>query len=45
MKKLKGKGVIGKIDGRDFKAVSPGYLKENEIEIPDSALKEGPFTE
>jgi len=42
---IKGKGVIGKIDGRDFKAVSPGYLKENEIEIPDSALKEGPFTE
>ncbi|PUU92248.1 Cu2+-exporting ATPase [Halanaerobium congolense] len=42
---IKGKGVIGKIDGRDFKAVSPGYLKENEIEIPDSASKEGPFTE
>ncbi|KXS50111.1 MAG: Cu2+-exporting ATPase [Halanaerobium sp. 4-GBenrich] len=42
---IKGKGVIGKIDGRDFKAVSPGYLKEMEIEIPDSALKEGPFTE
>jgi len=42
---IKGKGVIGKIDGRDFKAVSPGYLKENEIEIPESALKEGPFTE
>lgn len=42
---IKGKGVIGKIDGRDFKAVSPGFLKENKIEVPQSALKAGPFTE
>ncbi|MGM0603861.1 MAG: copper-translocating P-type ATPase [Bacillota bacterium] len=42
---IKGKGVIGKIEGGDFKAVSPGYLKENEIDIPENALKEGPFTE
>ena len=42
---IKGKGVIGEIDGRDLKAVSPGYLKENEIETPQDALKEGPFTE
>jgi len=42
---IKGKGVIGKIDDRDLKAVSPGFLKENEIEVPQDALKEGPFTE
>jgi Cu2+-exporting ATPase len=42
---IKGKGVIGEIDGIDFKAVSPGYLEEKEIEIPQDALKEGPFTE
>ncbi|MGM0499960.1 MAG: copper-translocating P-type ATPase [Bacillota bacterium] len=42
---IKGKGVIGKIEGGDFKAVSPGYLKENKIEVPEDALKEGPFTE
>ena len=42
---IKGKGVIGKIDGRDLKAVSPGFLKENEIEVPQDVLKEGPFTE
>jgi Cu2+-exporting ATPase len=42
---IKGKGVIGKIDGRDLKAVSPGFLKENEIDVPENALKEGPFTE
>ncbi|MFW5988070.1 MAG: copper-translocating P-type ATPase [bacterium] len=42
---IKGKGVIGKINGRDVKAVSPGFLEENEIEVPQDALKEGPFTE
>ncbi len=42
---IKGKGVIGKIDGTDMKAVSPGYLEENEIGVPENALKEGPFTE
>ncbi|RAK06466.1 Cu2+-exporting ATPase [Halanaerobium saccharolyticum] len=42
---IKGKGVIGKINGTDFKAVSPGFLEENNIEVPQSALKEGPFTE
>jgi len=42
---MKGKGVIGKINNTDMKAVSPGYLEENNIEIPNDALKEGPFTE
>ncbi len=42
---IKGKGVIGKIEGTDMKAVSPGYLEENEIDVPEDSLKEGPFTE
>ena len=42
---IKGKGVIGKINGRDLKAVSRAFLEENQIEIPDNTLKEGPFTE
>ena len=42
---MKGKGVVGKIAGTDLKAVSPGYLEENEIEVPQEALKAGPFTE
>ncbi|MFW5979369.1 MAG: copper-translocating P-type ATPase [Halanaerobium sp.] len=42
---IKGKGVSGEIDCRDLKAVSPGYLEENDVEVPQSALKEGPFTE
>ncbi|MFN2341638.1 MAG: copper-translocating P-type ATPase [Halanaerobium sp.] len=42
---MKGKGVIGRIAGTDMKAVSPGFLEEIEIEMPQNALKEGPFTE
>ncbi|MFN2364052.1 MAG: copper-translocating P-type ATPase, partial [Halarsenatibacteraceae bacterium] len=42
---MKGKGVVGKIAGTDLKAVSPGYLEDNEIEVPQEALKAGPFTE
>ena len=42
---IKGKGVIGKINGRDLKAVSKAFLEENKIKIPDNTLKEGPFTE
>ncbi|SFL77303.1 copper-translocating P-type ATPase [Halanaerobium salsuginis] len=42
---MKGKGVKAKISDTEFKAVSPGYLTENEIEVPADALKEGPFTE
>ncbi len=42
---IKGKGVIGNIEEKNYKAVSPGYLEENDIEIPSEVLKEGPFTE
>lgn len=42
---IKGKGVEGIIDGQPYKVVSPGYLDENNIEIPDEFnKKEGPFT-
>jgi len=42
---IKGKGVEGNIDGQDYKVVSPGYLDENNIDIPDEFnKKEGPFT-
>ncbi|TDW00929.1 Cu2+-exporting ATPase [Halanaerobium saccharolyticum] len=42
---MKGKGVKARLDGQEMFVVSPGYLEENNLEIPDSALKEGPFTE
>lgn len=31
---IKGKGVKGRIDGKDAMVVSPGYLKEHNIEVP-----------
>ena len=31
---IKGKGVKGRIDGKDAMVVSPGYLKESNIEVP-----------
>ncbi|OYX15864.1 MAG: copper-translocating P-type ATPase, partial [Algoriphagus sp. 32-45-6] len=34
---LTAKGIQGKIDGQNWKVVSPGYLKENNINIPDQA--------
>ncbi|MDP8236776.1 MAG: copper-translocating P-type ATPase [Candidatus Erginobacter occultus] len=38
---IKGKGVEGKIDGEEFKIVSPGYLKAERIEIPGASKGEG----
>lgn len=35
-KAIKGKGVEGRIKGKIIRVVSPGYLKEKEIETPDS---------
>ena len=35
-KAIKGKGVEGVIDGKPVKVVSPGYLKENNIQTPDN---------
>ncbi|HAH38107.1 MAG TPA: heavy metal translocating P-type ATPase, partial [Algoriphagus sp.] len=34
---LTAKGIQGKIDGQNWKVVSPRYLKENKIEIPEKA--------
>ncbi|SHM87265.1 Cu2+-exporting ATPase [Cyclobacterium lianum] len=30
-------GIQGKVDGKTWKVVSPGYLKENDISIPEKA--------
>jgi Cu2+-exporting ATPase len=32
---ITGKGVTGKVNGNDLKVVSPGYLQENDMTIPD----------
>jgi Cu2+-exporting ATPase len=42
---IKGKGVKAKLEGQKMFVVSPGYLQENNLEIPDSALRKGPFTD
>ncbi|MEQ8647412.1 MAG: copper-translocating P-type ATPase [Cyclobacteriaceae bacterium] len=34
---LTAKGIQGKIEGKNWKVVSPGYLKENDINIPEQA--------
>jgi Cu2+-exporting ATPase len=36
---IKGKGATGKVDGKDVKVVSPGYLDENNIDIGEEARK------
>src|SRR6056297_3434022 len=42
---IKGKGVKGTINNTSYKVVSPGYLKENSIDIPEEFNKKtGPFT-
>ena len=40
----KGKGVEALIDDIQFKIVSPGYLKEKEIEIPENAFDDSSET-
>lgn len=43
---IKGKGVKAKLDGKNILVVSPGYLEENEINLPEDYDKsEGPVTE
>ncbi|KDR95798.1 ATPase, P-type (transporting), HAD superfamily, subfamily IC/heavy metal translocating P-type ATPase [Peptoclostridium litorale DSM 5388] len=37
---IKGKGVQGIVDGQNVKVVSPGYLKEMGMDIPDHAKDE-----
>lgn len=34
---ITGKGIQGKIDGKEIKVVSPGYLREHDFEIPETA--------
>jgi Cu2+-exporting ATPase len=38
-KTIPGKGAEGKVNGREVKAVSPGYLKENNIEVSDGRIE------
>lgn len=36
---ITGKGIEGEVENKHIKVVSPGYLKDMKIEIPDSAYK------
>ncbi len=44
-KAIKGKGVEGKIDGQRVMVVSPGYLRENNIELPRDLPEHGLSTD
>jgi P-type Cu2+ transporter len=37
---ITGKGARGKVDGKEIKVVSPGYLKENQIAMQDERIEE-----
>jgi len=37
---IAGKGIEGTIDGLSVKVVSPGYLRENDIELPDDQYQQ-----
>jgi len=39
-KAITGKGARGKVDGKEIKVVSPGYLKENHIAMEDERVEE-----
>lgn len=43
-KALKGKGIEGKIEGLDVLVVSPGYLRDREIEVPRELPEHGVST-
>lgn len=36
---ISGKGIEGKVDNKNVKVVSPGYLKENNIKIPENQVE------
>lgn len=36
---ITGKGIEGEVESKNIKVVSPGYLKDMKIDIPDSAYK------
>ncbi|MGB5823135.1 MAG: copper-translocating P-type ATPase [Proteocatella sp.] len=44
-KAIKGKGVEGTIDGKDIMVVSPGYLRENNIEVSRELPEHGVSTD
>ncbi len=37
---ITGKGIEGRVNGRQVKVVSPGYLRENDIPLPDKRYEE-----
>ena len=39
-KAIPGKGAQGKVDGKEIKVVSPGYLEENDISMEDERVEE-----
>ena len=39
-KAMPGRGARGKVNGREVKAVSPGYLEENNIRVADARVEE-----
>lgn len=41
---ITGKGVEAKVDGHNVKVVSPGYLEEKNIEVPEEASGDGTET-
>lgn len=38
-KSITGKGAEGRVDGKDIKVVSPGYLREQNIELTDERIE------
>jgi P-type Cu2+ transporter len=38
---LPGKGLEGKVEGKDVKVVGPNYLKEFSVQVPESQAEEG----
>ena len=44
-KAIQGKGVEGRIDGKDVMVVSPGYLRENNIEVARELPEHGVSTD
>ncbi len=42
-KSIPGKGAQGRVENRDVKVVSPGYLRENDMMVDDERLKEHSF--
>ncbi len=38
---LPGKGLEGKVEGKDIKVVGPNYIKEYSIKVPENAAEEG----